>query len=137
MAEKKIICITCPQGCIITVEGDAASGRIDSVKGFSCPRGKKYAESEFVHPVRILTSSVRSDIRPDCPLPVRTAGPIPKELLFEGMEEIRKTGMDLLAVLPQDDTIYEFDGEGKPTSQLPEDNAFRKALYAALDQLTF
>lgn len=30
MAEKKIICITCPQGCIITVEGDAASGRIDS-----------------------------------------------------------------------------------------------------------
>ena len=90
MAEKKIICITCPQGCIITVEGDAASGRIDSVKGFSCPRGKKYAESEFVHPVRILTSSVRSDIRPDCPLPVRTAGPITKELLFEGMEEIRK-----------------------------------------------
>ena len=53
------------------------------------------------------------------------------------LEEVRKAGMDLLAVLPQDDTIYEFDGEGKPTSQLPEDNPFRKALYAALDQLTF
>ena len=62
----------------------------------------------------------------------------PGGVLSDGvMEEIRKTGMDLLAVLPQDDTIYEFDGEGKPTSQLPEDNAFRKALYAALDQLTF
>ena len=62
----------------------------------------------------------------------------PGGVLSDGvMEEIRKTGMDLLAVLPQDDTIYEFDGEGKPTSQLPEDNPFRKALYAALDQLTF
>ena len=62
----------------------------------------------------------------------------PGGVLSDGvMEEIQKTGMELLAVLPQDDTIYEFDGEGKPTSQLPEDNPFRKALYAALDQLTF
>ena len=62
----------------------------------------------------------------------------PGGVLSEGvMEEIQKTGMDLLAVLPQDETIYEYDGEGKPTSQLPEDNAFRKALYAALDQLAF
>ena len=62
----------------------------------------------------------------------------PGGVLSDGvMEEIQKTGMDLLAVLPQDETIYEFDGEGKPTSQLPEDNPFRKALYAALDQLNF
>ena len=62
----------------------------------------------------------------------------PGGVLSDGvMEEIRKTGMDLLAVLPQDETIYEFDGEGKPTSQLPDDNPFRKALYAALDQLKF
>ena len=62
----------------------------------------------------------------------------PGGVLSDGvMEEIQKTGMDLLAVLPQDETIYEFDGEGKPTSQLPEDNPFRKALYAALDQLSF
>ena len=62
----------------------------------------------------------------------------PGGVLSDGvMEEIRKTGMDLLAVLPQDETIYEFDGEGKPTSQLPDDNPFRKALYAALDQMKF
>lgn len=62
----------------------------------------------------------------------------PGGVLSDGVkEEIAKTGMDLLGVLPQDETIYEFDGEGKPTSQLPQDNAFRKALYAALDQLTF
>ena len=62
----------------------------------------------------------------------------PGGVLSDGvMEEIQKTGMDLLAVLPQDETIYEFDGEGKPTSQLPDDNPFRKALYAALDQMKF
>ena len=62
----------------------------------------------------------------------------PNGVLSEGvMEEIKKTGMDLLGVLPQDETIYEFDGEGTPTSQLPEGNPFRKALYEALDKLTF
>ena len=62
----------------------------------------------------------------------------PGGVLSEGvLEEIKKSGMALLAVLPQDEDIYEFDGEGKPTSQLPADNAFRKALYAALDQLQF
>ena len=53
------------------------------------------------------------------------------------LEEVEKFGMDLLAVLPQDDDIYEYDGEGKPTASLPSDNNFRKALYAALDQLAF
>ena len=62
----------------------------------------------------------------------------PGGVISEGvMEEINKTGMELLGVLPQDETIYEFDGDGKPTSQLPAYNAFRKALYAALDQLNF
>lgn len=62
----------------------------------------------------------------------------PNGVANEGvLEEVRKTGMELLGVLPQDDTIYEYDGEGKPTSQLPADDPFRKALYAALDQLKF
>lgn len=62
----------------------------------------------------------------------------PGGVVSEGvMEEIAKNGMELLGVLPQDDTIYEFDCEGNPTSQLPEDNVFRRALYAALDKLDF
>lgn len=62
----------------------------------------------------------------------------PNGVANEGvLEEVKKTGMELLGVLPQDDTIYEYDGEGKPTSQLPADDPFRKALYAALDQLKF
>ena len=88
--EKKIICITCPQGCLITVKGDAEKKTIESVEGFTCKRGKTYAENEFIHPLRILTSSVKV-AGADAPLvPVRTRTAIPKELLFKGMEEIRK-----------------------------------------------
>ena len=88
--EKQIICITCPQGCLVTVRGDDRTGEIDSVEGNSCPRGRAYAENEFCHPLRILTSSVKVE-GGDVPLiPVRTRTAIPKELLFRGMEEIRK-----------------------------------------------
>ena len=48
-----------------------------------------------------------------------------------------KTGMELLCVLPVDETVYEYDGEGKPTSGLPKDNPMKAALYAALDTLKF
>ena len=88
--EKQIVCITCPQGCLITVRGDDKTGVIESVEGYTCPRGKAYAENEFSRPLRILTSSVKTE-GSDVPLvPVRTRTAIPKELLFRGMEEIRK-----------------------------------------------
>ena len=90
MITKDIICITCPQGCIIKVSGDPEKGEIVSCEGFKCPRGKKYAENEFVHPVRILTSSVKT-VGASVPLvAVRTSAPIAKELQMEAMEEIKK-----------------------------------------------
>lgn len=92
--EKKIICITCPKGCTITVKGEPTQGKIDSVEGNECRRGLTYAESEFIHPVRILTSSVKT-VGCDVPLlAVRTAAPIPKELVLEGMEEIKKIAVE-------------------------------------------
>ena len=88
--EKQIVCITCPQGCLITVRGDDKTGVIELVEGYTCPRGKAYAENEFSRPLRILTSSVKTE-GSDVPLvPVRTRTAIPKELLFRGMEKIRK-----------------------------------------------
>lgn len=48
--------------------------------------------------------------------------------LAEGIkEEIKLQGLDLLGVVPQDELIYEFDAEGKPTSQLPQDSIARQA----------
>lgn len=43
-------------------------------------------------------------------------------------EEIDRLGLDLLGVLPQDETVFEFDCEGKPTARVPEDNPVKTAL---------
>ena len=54
----------------------------------------------------------------------------------EGIQNaIKEHGLDLLAVLPHDETIYELDSEGKPTADIPADAPFKKALYDALDTL--
>ena len=37
------------------------------------------------------------------------------------MSAIKEHGLDLLAVLPHSDQIYEMDSEGLPTSDIPED----------------
>lgn len=89
MQEKKIICTVCPIGCTIAAKGEG--GRILSIEGHTCKRGEEYATNEFLHPVRILTSTVRLK-GSDVPLmPVRSNKPLPKESLFDCMEEIKKT----------------------------------------------
>lgn len=44
------------------------------------------------------------------------------------IEEIEKQGLTLLGVVPQDDTVYEYDCDGKPTVQLPEDSPVKAAM---------
>lgn len=51
------------------------------------------------------------------------------------MDEIEKQGLDLLGVVPHDETIYEYDAEGKPTCDIPGDTGAKKALEGLLDQL--
>ena len=51
------------------------------------------------------------------------------------MKEVEKAGMDLLCVLPHNETIYEYDSEARPTVELPADDPFRVKLYEALDTL--
>ena len=53
------------------------------------------------------------------------------------MEEIEKQGLNLLGVVPQDETVYEYDCDGKPTVDLPKDSPVRKALYDILDKMNF
>ena len=84
---KEITCTVCPRGCLISVEGNETG--VESIFGEGCMRGRRYAEAEFLNPVRILTSTVRRTDTDLDVLPVRTAGPIPKSLLFEAMQTIR------------------------------------------------
>ena len=86
--EKEIICTICPLGCRILVTGEGE--RIDSIEGFSCKRGEAYGRSEFAHPVRILTSTVRIEGAAEPLLAVRSASPLPKERIADCMEELRR-----------------------------------------------
>ncbi|MDD2434153.1 MAG: DUF1667 domain-containing protein [Bacilli bacterium] len=81
---KEIICVVCPKGCHILVDD---SGKMS---GYTCLRGKKYAEDELVCPKRTLTSTVKIVSSEMVRLPVATNGDIPKALLFEVMQDLAK-----------------------------------------------
>ena len=77
---------------------------------------------------------------PECGLKPKKIGLIvnraPKGVLNDGVrEEIEKQNLELLGVVPQDEGVYEFDSAGTPTTQLPEDNPVRQALYKIMDGL--
>lgn len=60
----------------------------------------------------------------------------PNGILDKGTEEeIRKQSLDLLGVIPQDDTVYQYDCEGKPMVQLPKDSPVREALGKIIERL--
>lgn len=78
----------------------------------------------------------------ECEMHPKTVGLIvnraPKGELNDGIkEEIALQGLNLLGVVPQDDMVYEYDCEGKPTTQIPADSPVKKALYEILDNLNF
>ncbi|MBE6580548.1 MAG: DUF1667 domain-containing protein [Ruminococcaceae bacterium] len=108
---KDIICITCPQGCIIKVTGDPAKGEITGCEGFKCKRGKVYAENEFIKPLRILTSSVKTSGAAVPLVAVRTSAPIPKDMQMAAMEEVKKITVSGKLV-PGDVIVENFMGTG-------------------------
>ena len=50
-------------------------------------------------------------------------------------EEIEKHGLELFGVLLQDETVYEYDCEGKPSSQVPETAPVKTALHGIMKRL--
>lgn len=90
MAEEttKIICITCPMGCTLEVTHEGKT--ITKVDGQECKRGAEYAEAELTDPRRMVTSTakVKGGVYPL--VPVYTAAPIPKPLIFDLLAELRK-----------------------------------------------
>lgn len=86
MEQNKIICVSCPIGCRMTVQ--SKDGKITSVIGNACPKGIKYAQEEFINPRRILPTTVKV-VGGELPLvSVKTEKAIPKKLLLEAMAEI-------------------------------------------------
>ena len=79
----KIICITCPKGCHLTVDEVTYE-----VTGNNCPRGAVYGKNELTAPTRVITSTVAVSGGEICRCPVRTESPVPKGKMFGVMEAI-------------------------------------------------
>lgn len=70
-------------GCLVTVETEDSV--IEGIAGYTCPHGKTYAEKEMTRPERTVTATVPVDGGTLRMLPVKTAGEIPKDKIFESM----------------------------------------------------
>ena len=88
---RELTCIICPIGCSLSVEIE--NGKVISVEGNTCPKGKKYAEEECVAPKRTLTTTVLS--KTGRPVACKTLTPIPKESILEAMKIINSYKIDL------------------------------------------
>jgi CxxC motif-containing protein len=91
--KRELTCIVCPIGCQLSVTLE--NGVVTEVTGNTCPRGKQYATDECTNPVRTITTTART--ADGGVIPVKTAQPIPKELMFDCMQEINKATVTLPA----------------------------------------
>ncbi|MGM9594426.1 MAG: DUF1667 domain-containing protein [Candidatus Onthomonas sp.] len=87
MEQRNLTCIGCPMGCQITVTLE--DGAVTKVEGNTCKRGDDYARKEVTHPTRIVTSTVRVFGGSAPTVSVKTAHDIPKEKIFQVMEDLR------------------------------------------------
>ena len=88
--KTEMSCIVCPMSCMITVEQDDITKEILSITGNTCKRGENYARNELTHPMRQLTSTVAIDNGLYNRLPVILSAEVPKDKIFDVMEQIRK-----------------------------------------------
>lgn len=89
---KNFTCVQCPMGCPLTVTLE--DGVVTNVTGNTCPRGKKYGTAEATHPERVVTSLV-GVVGDYHPVSVKTAGPVPKELVGDVLDQISSTEVEL------------------------------------------
>jgi len=66
------------------------NGAVLSVSGNTCKRGEVYGKKEVTAPTRTVTSTVRVEGASVPVTSVRTKSDIPKDKIFQCMEEIRK-----------------------------------------------
>ncbi|MBQ7507256.1 MAG: DUF1667 domain-containing protein [Lachnospiraceae bacterium] len=87
MEERKLTCIGCPLGCLITVTIE--NNEITGITGNTCKRGEIYAGKEVTNPTRIVTSSVEVTGGTKPIVSVKTASDIPKGKIFEVMKSLK------------------------------------------------
>lgn len=84
---RELVCIVCPNGCNLTIEGDKNNW---VVSGNKCKRGEAFALNELTNPRRTICTTIKTSFEKVPVLPVRVSSDIPKNMIFKVMEEINK-----------------------------------------------
>ncbi len=109
-----LTCIICPMGCSMEVEVETNSDghkKVLSVKDNGCKRGEQYAAKELQNPTRTLTSTIKVNDGVLPVVPVKTAGEVPKNMLLQCMEVVRRAGCKA-PVKRGDILLYDLLGTG-------------------------
>ena len=85
---KEYTCIICPNGCELTAEFE--DGKVLTVHGALCKRGREYVEQELTNPQRNIASSILLEGGVLPLASVRLSKPIPKDKIFDVMAAIKK-----------------------------------------------
>lgn len=85
---RELICIGCPMGCPLTVTVE--EGKVTTVTGNTCRKGKEYAEAECLNPTRTVTTTVSIKNAMYSLLSVRTSKPIPKDKISDCIQYLRR-----------------------------------------------
>ena len=89
MAEEvNLICTACPQGCTLTAVIE--NGEVIEVRGYNCKKGIDYGVAEMTNPRRMVATTVKVNNGFHPLLPVYTERPVPKPLIAQILDEIRK-----------------------------------------------
>lgn len=91
MSIKELTCIGCPMGCALKIDFDDTKLVVLSVSGNNCKIGERYAHKELTNPTRIVTSSIKVNNGNLAMVSVKTRTDIPKDKIFDVMEEIHTT----------------------------------------------
>ena len=89
--KRDLICIICPRGCTLTVEGECADLK---VTGNACPKGSEYAIKECTNPVRTVTATIRVANRYNIMACVKTVTPVAKDKMMDVMNVLRTVKVD-------------------------------------------
>ncbi|MFA6939843.1 MAG: DUF1667 domain-containing protein [Clostridiaceae bacterium] len=91
MEIRELVCIGCPVGCSLKVT--IKDGKAQKVEGNTCRIGEQYGINECTNPKRIVTSTVIVEGGEERVVPVKTEKDIPKEKIFDVIEELKKVKM--------------------------------------------
>jgi len=100
--KNELICIVCPMGCRLKIEGTAEE---PVITGNKCKRGIAYVKEELTNPTRMICSTVRIKGGIHKVVPVKTDRAIPEKYKFEIMKLINK--VDLTSPVNMGDKVLE------------------------------